>query len=100
MEIIKNINPNIASDLAELFKTLSDPSRILIIAALVNGEQNVSALAASAGISESAASHHMRHLRQMRLVRAHKRGRYVYYFLDDEHVKDLFQCGLEHVLHG
>ena len=61
---------------------------------------NVSALAAAVGISESAISHHMRGLRQMRLVRARKAGRQVFYRLDDDHILDLFERGLDHVLHG
>jgi DNA-binding transcriptional ArsR family regulator len=61
---------------------------------------NVGALADIVGISESAISHHMRQLRQLRLVRTRKDGRYVYYALDDQHVADLFRCGLQHVQHG
>lgn len=94
------LNEELAAQVAELFSALSDTSRVRIIAALADGEMNVGALAASVGISESAVSHHMRHLRQMRLVRARKAGRYVFYALDDDHIDDLFRCGLEHVLHG
>ena len=94
------LNEHDAAELAELFRALGDTSRIQIIAALTEGEQNVGKLAENAGISESATSHHMRHLRQMRLVRARKEGRYVYYSLDDNHVADLFRYGLEHVRHG
>jgi DNA-binding transcriptional ArsR family regulator len=90
----------IAAQVAELFRALSDTSRIRIIAALADGEMNVNTLAEIVGISESAISHHMRHLRQMRLVRGRKDGRYVFYSLDDDHINDLFRCGLEHVLHG
>lgn len=90
----------IAAQVAELFSALSDTSRIRIIAALTGGEMNVSALADRVGISESAVSHHMRHLRQMRLVRGRKDGRYVFYSLDDDHIAQLFRFGLEHVLHG
>ncbi len=89
-----------AAQTAELFSALSDTSRIRIIAALTQGEMNVSALAEVVGISESAVSHHMRHLRQMRLVRGRKDGRYVFYSLDDDHIAQLFYFGLEHVLHG
>ena len=89
-----------AAELAELFRALGDTSRIQIIAALTAGEQNVGTLAEKAGISESATSHHMRHLRQMRLVRTRKEGRFVFYALDDAHIADLFNCGLEHVKHG
>jgi len=94
------LSEELAAQVAELFSALSDTSRVRIIAALADGEMNVGALAASVGISESAVSHHMRHLRQMRLARARKEGRYVFYALDDEHINDLFRCGLEHVIHG
>ena len=89
-----------AAQVAELFSALGDTSRVRIIAALTSGEMHVSALADAVGISESAISHHMRHLRQLRLVRPRKDGRYVFYALDDDHVADLFRCGLEHVQHG
>ena len=94
------LNEDLAAQVAELFSALSDTSRVRIIAALAGDEMNVGALASAVGISESAVSHHMRHLRQMRLVRTRKEGRYVFYALDDDHINDLFRCGLEHVLHG
>jgi len=88
------------TQLAELFRTLSDPSRLRIIAALLEGEINVGTLANIVGISDSAISHQLRTLRQMRLVRSRKQGREVYYSLDDDHVIDLFQRGLDHVQHS
>ena len=94
------LSEHAAADLAELFRTLGDASRIQILSALSEGEQNVGSLARIAGISETSTSHHLRHLRQMRIVRARKEGRYVHYSLDDEHVAELFRYGLEHVQHG
>lgn len=94
------IDETTATRVADLFASLADASRVRIIAALTGGEMHVGALAAAVGISESAVSHHLRLLRQMRLVRTHKEGRYVFYMLDDSHVADLFRCGLEHVQHG
>lgn len=94
------ISETTAERVAELFATLADPSRVRIVAALTAGELHVGALAVAVGISESAVSHHLRLLRQMRLVRTHKDGRYVFYMLDDTHVADLFRCGVEHVQHG
>ena len=88
-----------AAMLAELFGALSDTTRVRIISTLVNGESNVSSIAQSVGISESAVSHQLRSLRQMRLVHARKQGRHVFYCLDDEHIVDLYQRGLDHVLH-
>jgi|SRR3972149_1834569 len=89
-----------AAQVAELFRAFSDTSRVRLIAALADCEMNVSALAEAVGISESAVSHHMRGLRQMRLVRARKEGRQVFYCLDDDHVAALFRQGLDHVQHG
>lgn len=89
-----------AAQLAELFRALGDASRIRILSAITDRELNVSVIAEIVGISESAVSHHMRGLRQMRLVKARKDGREVYYALDDDHVTALFKQGLEHVRHG
>lgn len=95
-----NLDEETAITLAELFRTLGDGARILILAALTEREHNVTELSEQAKLSESATSHHLRHLRQMRLVKSRKEGRYVFYSLDDEHVKQLVTCGLEHVRHG
>lgn len=103
MEQIENttqLDDKTAAQLAELFSALGDTSRIRIIGALTEREMNVGELAALVGISHSAVSHHLRHLRQMRLVRARKEGRHVYYQVDDDHIGDLFRRGLEHVIHG
>jgi len=89
-----------ASDVAELFRALSDTSRVRLMAALIDSEMNVGALAEAAGISESAVSHHLRSLRQLRLVRARKEGRQVFYTLDDQHIADLFLRGVAHIQHS
>jgi DNA-binding transcriptional ArsR family regulator len=86
--------------LADLFGALSDPSRVRIIAELTQGEKNVSGIAEAVGLSDSAVSHQLRGLRQMRLVRARKEGRQVFYSMDDEHIADLYARGLDHVQHG
>ncbi len=86
-----------AAHVAELFRAFSDTSRVRIMSALVNGKLNVSALAKVVGISESAVSHHMRGLRQMRLVVSRKEGKEVYYSVEDEHIIHLFQQGVKHV---
>jgi ArsR family transcriptional regulator len=93
-------NPTHIAHLAELFGALSDPSRLRIIETLLRGERNVGEIAAAIVLSESAVSHQLRVLRQMRLVRARKDGRQVYYALDDDHVRRLFRMGLDHVEHG
>jgi ArsR family transcriptional regulator, lead/cadmium/zinc/bismuth-responsive transcriptional repressor len=89
-----------AAALAELFSALSDPSRVRIISALFGAEQSVGALAQAVGLSESAVSHQLRGLRQLKLVRTRRAGRQVFYRLADTHISDLYQRGLEHILHG
>ena len=91
------LNEHSAAHVAELFRAFSDTSRVRIMSALLDGEKNVGALADLIGISESAISHHMRGLRQMRLVVARKDGKEVYYRVEDPHIVALFQQGVTHI---
>ncbi len=86
--------------LADLFSALSDPTRLRIISVLLDSELNVGDIAAQVTTTESAVSHQLRGLRQLRLVRSRKNGRQVFYALDDDHVAKLYRLGLEHVEHG
>ena len=83
--------------LADTFQMLASPTRLRIVEALAARELCVCDLSAVAGVSESAVSHHLRQLRQMRIVRYRKDGRMAYYRLDDERVAALIRLGLEHV---
>jgi ArsR family transcriptional regulator len=94
------VTPAVASDLANLFDALSDPTRILIISALLDGEVGVGELVHRLGLTKSAVSHQLRGLRDKRLIRTRKQGRNVFVCLDDDHVIELFKRGLDHVLHG
>ena len=86
-----------SSHLADLFSALSDPTRLRIISVLLDSELNVGDIATQLTMTESAVSHQLRGLRQLRLVRSRKNGRQVYYALDDEHVAKLYRLGLDHV---
>ncbi len=94
------VTPAVASDLANLFDALSDPTRILIISALLDGEIGVGELVERLRLTKSAVSHQLRGLRDKRLIRTRKQGRNVFVCLDDDHVIELFKRGLDHVLHG
>ena len=89
-----------STHLADLFSALSDPTRLRIISVLLDGEMNVGQIAAQLAMTESAVSHQLRGLRQMKLVRSRKEGRQVFYALDDDHVTKLYLLGLDHVEHG
>jgi DNA-binding transcriptional ArsR family regulator len=86
--------------LALTFKIMGDPTRLNIIMALRGGEMCVCDIAAFLGISESAVSHQLRRLRELCLVRSRRDGQVLYYTLDDDHVLDLVNVGLEHVREG
>jgi len=79
--------------LAETFKAISDPSRLRIVSLLVEAELCVHDLAAALGMSQSAVSHQLRSLRDLRLVRWRREGRQIFYTLDDEHVCQRFLIG-------
>jgi len=97
---VQLVDDNTATRLAELFKAMSDPTRVRIISALSASELCVCELAATLDMSQSAISHQLRVLRQLQLVRRRRVGRSIYYSLDDEHVSTLFREGMDHVQHG
>nr|WP_068557848.1 metalloregulator ArsR/SmtB family transcription factor [Thermotalea metallivorans] len=86
-------------DLAELFKVFGDTTRIKILYALSVEEMCVCDIAALLGMNPSAISHQLRVLKQARLVKYRKEGKIVYYSLDDEHVKNIFDQGFAHIHH-
>jgi len=84
--------------LAETFKALSDPTRTKIIYSLcLEKELCVHDIAAIIGTTNSAISHQLRMLRNMKLVKYTKVGKVAYYSLDDKHINNLFAEGLRHV---
>ena len=85
-------------DLAELFKIFGDSNRIRILYALSGTELCVSDLARLLSLSTSAVSHQLRILKASKLVRCRREGKIIFYMLDDEHVRDIINLGLEHVI--
>ncbi|TCP55515.1 ArsR family transcriptional regulator [Tumebacillus sp. BK434] len=87
------------SELATIFQALGDTTRVRIIHALVQSEMCVCDLAAVLGMTQSAISHQLRTLRNLRIIKRRKEGRVAYYSIDDHHILTLFKTGLEHVSH-
>ncbi len=90
-------SPEAVAALAETFKLLGDPTRIKIAFALSREELCVCDLAHLVGASQSAVSHSLRALRQMKLVRFRKEGKIAYYRLDDDHIAHLLEEGFGHI---
>lgn len=96
---LKNRMPgkDMIHDLAETFRVLGDPTRVKIIYALSQKELCVCDIAAIIGMNQSAVSHQLRLLRNLRLVKFRKEGKIVYYSIDDKHILNLFSEGMEHI---
>lgn len=86
-----------AEMLAETFQALGDASRVRIVWAITKGEMSVGKIAKSLEMSQPAVSHHLRTLRNMRLVKVRRDGRTIFYTLDDEHIENLLREGMKHV---
>lgn len=96
---VKNKMPDEGNlcDLSELFKVFGDSTRIKILWALDESEMCVCDIAYLLNMTQSAISHQLRVLKEARLVKNRKEGKIVYYSLDDEHVKQIFDQGITHI---
>ena len=103
-EIVEMVRKNTTCEdelikVANFFKIFGDPTRIKIIDALDNHEMCVCDLAVLLNMTKSAISHQLRTLKDSSLVKSRREGRVVFYSLSDDHVKDIFEIGLEHIRH-
>lgn len=101
-EVIEHVRQNMPKEkelitLARFFKNFGDPTRIKILYALFQSEMCVCDIAHLLGMTQSAISHQLRVLKQAQLVKFRKEGRVVYYSLDDDHVKTIFDQGYQHI---
>ncbi len=92
-------NPDDISRMADIFKALSDPTRLKIVLALMNREHCVCDIAVICNQTDSAISHQLRILRTLRIVRNRRDGKIMYYTIDDDHVASLINMSLDHVRH-
>ena len=87
----------VMQDLVDFYKVFGDATRIKILCALFQAESGVCCLAEAIGMTQSAVSHQLRILKQMKLVKNRKEGKMVYYSLADEHIQGIINQGLEHI---
>jgi len=85
--------------MADIFKALSDPSRLKIVLALLTQEHCVCDIAAICSQTDSAISHQLRILRTLKIVKNRRAGKIIYYSIDDDHVTALIDMSLHHVRH-
>lgn len=103
-ESIKYICENMLSDtyvsrLSSFFKVIGDESRVKIIYALSLREMCVNDIAEALGMTQSAVSHQLKLMKAEGHVKARRSGKNMFYSLDDEHVVDIMEEGLKHIVH-
>ena len=86
------------NELSTLFKMFADPTRLKILGILFHEELCVCDIAYLLDMSHSAVSHQLSVLRQNRIIKYRRSGKNVFYSLDDEHIKIIYNAGLEHIL--
>ncbi|MEJ1974836.1 MAG: metalloregulator ArsR/SmtB family transcription factor [Acetobacteraceae bacterium] len=85
------------SELAEVFRLLGEPNRLMLVASCLGGPLSVGDLTSKVGLSQSLVSHHLRLLRAARLLQARRRGKQVFYAIPDCHVRDMLTNMIEHM---
>ncbi len=101
-DIVEKVKKNMPEesvlyDLSDFFKVLGDSTRVKILWALDEHEMCVCDLAALLNMTKSAISHQLRSLKQANLVKFRRKGKIVFYSLADDHVKQIYEMGLEHI---
>ncbi|WP_418186481.1 ArsR/SmtB family transcription factor [Aliarcobacter lanthieri] len=94
------VSEEILYDVAELFKAFADTTRIKIISVLQEEELCVGAISELLNMSQSAISHQLKALKNAKIIKSKKLGKWVYYSLDDEHIKRIYDMGLDHITKG
>ncbi|NLG06023.1 MAG: winged helix-turn-helix transcriptional regulator [Clostridia bacterium] len=87
------------TEVADFFKVMGDPTRVRILWALDQGEICVCELAELLEMTVSAISHQLQSLRGAKLVKSRRQGKHIFYSLDDEHVRDVFETAIQHLAH-
>lgn len=96
-KVQRKLNEENPTEVAKIFKALSDETRIKIAYALACEEELcVCDVAFIVGATTATASHHLRLLKNLGLAKYRKEGKLVYYSLDDEHVKKLIEIAFAH----
>lgn len=83
-------------ELSSVFKVFGDATRLRILFTLLDRELCVGDIATELSLGQSVVSHQLTTLRQAKLVKSRREGKSIFYSLDDEHVKEILEVGLEH----
>lgn len=101
-DIVKKVNEHMPEEellysLADFYKIFADSTRIKILYVLMQSQMCVCDIAQLLGATQSAISHQLRILKQMKLVSARREGKSVFYSLADDHIYTILKQGMEHI---
>mgnify|MGYP004603138001 FL=1 len=95
----KMLDNDFINEISLFFKILGDNTRVKILFALDNNEMCVCDIANVLNMTKSSISHQLSFLKQNNIVKCNRVGKEVYYSLDDEHVKEVFEVAISHIKH-
>ena len=95
----KMLDNEFITEISTFFKILGDNTRVKILFALDHNEMCVCDIANVLNMTKSSISHQLSYLKDLSIVKSRKSGKEVYYSLDDEHVKEVFEVAISHIEH-
>lgn len=95
----KMLDNEFISEISTFFKIFGDNTRVKILFALDHNEMCVCDIANVLNMTKSSISHQLSYLKDLNIVKSRKSGKEVYYSLDDEHVKEVFEVAISHIEH-
>ncbi|MBD9115181.1 ArsR family transcriptional regulator [bacterium] len=95
----KMLDSEFITEISLFFKILGDNTRVKILFALDHNEMCVCDIANVLNMTKSSISHQLSYLKDLNIVKSRKSGKEVYYSLDDEHVKEVFEVAISHIEH-
>ena len=95
----KNLEQESLIAVTQLFKALSDPTRLKILLQIAQGEIAVNDIALAIDAKQSTVSHQLRLLKQANLVKTRREGTTIFYTVDDTHVIEISNQTIAHVSH-
>ncbi len=98
LQVLEKMPPDgLLKELADFYKVFGDATRVKILCVLLESEMCVCDLAEVLNMTQSAISHQLRVLKQMKLVKNRREGKTVFYSLSDSHIQLIISQGIEHI---
>lgn len=79
------------------FRIISEPSRMRIVLALLQGEMCVYHIVEACGGTQSAVSHQLRVLKDNRVIKSRREGQNILYSIADKHIVEIVKLSEEHL---